>query len=397
MKVLVLNCGSSSVKYQLFEMDDESVIAKGIVEEIGSDRAIFKYKSFTVKPQDIKRIEPIKDHEAALGMVLNTLMDPEIGVVKDRSEIAAVGHRVVHGGESFSGSVLIDSEVIKKMNECTKFAPLHNPPNLKGIEAGMAQLPGVPQFGSFDTAFHQSMPPKAYLYGIPYEDYKEYGIRRYGFHGTSHYFVSHRAAEILGKPIEELKIVTCHLGNGASIAAVKNGVSIDTSMGFTPLEGLLMGTRSGDMDPYIPLYVMEQKGLSISETSNYLNKKSGLKGLTGKSSDMREVESAWQQKSDERSVLAFEMFAYRIRKYIGAYLFAMGGVDAIVFTGGIGEHSPDTRILALQDLESFGISIDREANDKNAQEIGTGSVRVLVVPTDEELVIARECVSLLNR
>ena len=395
MKVLVLNCGSSSVKYQLFDMKDESIIAKGIVEEIGSEKSIFKYKSSS--GQDYKNVQPIESHSEALELILAILTDSQKGVVKDKNEIQGVGHRVVHGGEKFSGSVKITTEVIKQMEQCTEFAPLHNPPNLKGIEVAMSNLPNAVQAGVFDTAFHQQMPKVSYLYAIPYEDYEKYGIRRYGFHGTSHFFVSKKCAEILEKPIEELKIVVCHLGNGASVSAVKNGVSIDTSMGFTPLEGLVMGTRSGDMDPFIPLYLMQKKGMTAEETSNYLNKKSGLKGIQGTTSDMRDIENAYIDKSDERAILAFEMFCYRVRKYIGSYAFAMGGLDAIVFTGGIGEHSPIGRELMLSDLSSFGIELDKSANDKSELNISKGNVKVMVIPTDEELVIARETLEIIKK
>lgn len=394
MKILVLNCGSSSVKYQLFDMSNESVIAKGIVEEIGSDKSIFKYKPSG--GQEYKNIQPVKTHADALNLVLDILADPQKGVVKDRTEIVGVGHRVVHGGEKFSGSVKITAEVIKQMEECTEFAPLHNPPNLKGIEVAMLNLPNAVQAGVFDTAFHQQMPNTSYLYAIPYEDYEKYGIRRYGFHGTSHLFVSRKCAEILDRPVEELKLVVCHLGNGASVSAVKNGVSIDTSMGFTPLEGLIMGTRSGDMDPYIPLYLMQKKGMSPDEMSDYLNKKSGLKGIQGVTSDMRDIENAYLDKSDERSILAFEMFCYRVRKYIGSYAFAMGGVDAIVFTGGIGERSPIGRELMLSGLSQFGIELDKSANDKNELYISNGDVKVMVIPTNEELVIARETLQIIK-
>ncbi len=395
MKILVLNCGSSSVKYQLFEMADESIIAKGIVEEIGSDTAIVKYKP--THGQESKKIQPVKNHETALKIVLDTLLDPVSGVVKNREEIAGVGHRVVHGGEAFCGSVMITPDVVRKMEECTKFAPLHNPPNLKGIEAAVKNLPGTVQAGVFDTAFHQKMPKVAYLYALPYEDYEKFGVRRYGFHGTSHFYVSHKAAEIIGCPVTTLNIITCHLGNGASIAAVQKGVSVDTSMGFTPLEGLVMGTRCGDMDPYIPLYLTDQRGFTTKETSDYLNKQSGLKGISGKTSDMRDIEKAWIEQSDEKSALAFEMFCYRIRKYIGAYAFVMGGVDAIVFTGGIGERSPEGRELALRNLQCFGIDIDNDKNSRNETFISKGSVKVMVVPTDEELVIARETVSMITK
>lgn len=393
MKILVLNCGSSSVKYQLFDMSDESVIAKGIVEEVGSEKATVQYKPTGGEP--VKATLRIDNHEQALKWVIDTLMNPETGVVKDRSEIAGVGHRVVHGGEKFAKSVIIDKEVIKSLEDCTKFAPLHNPPNIKGIEAAKESLPDAVQTGVFDTAFHQTMPEKAYLYAIPVEDYREFGIRRYGFHGTSHKYVAERAAEMLGKPIEELRIVTCHLGNGASVTAVDKGRSIDTSMGFTPLEGLMMGTRSGDMDPYIPLFLMEARSMSAGEASNYLNKSCGLKGITGGDSDMRRVESGYKAGEDKYR-LAFEMFFYRVRKYIGSYVFAMGGADAIVFTGGIGEHSPEGREIALKGLEGLGIEIDDAANSKNALTIGEGRTKVFVIPTNEELAVARETVRLIE-
>ncbi len=393
MKILVLNCGSSSVKYQLFDMSDESVIAKGIVEEVGSEKATVQYKPTGGEP--VKATLRIDNHEQALKWVIDTLMNPETGVVKDRSEIAGVGHRVVHGGEKFAKSVIIDKEVIKSLEDCTKFAPLHNPPNIKGIEAAKESLPDAVQTGVFDTAFHQTMPEKAYLYAIPIEDYREFGIRRYGFHGTSHKYVAERAAEMLGKPIEELRIVTCHLGNGASVTAVDKGRSVDTSMGFTPLEGLMMGTRSGDMDPYIPLFLMEARSMSAGEASSYLNKSCGLKGITGGDSDMRRVESGYKAGEDKYR-LAFEMFFYRVRKYIGSYVFAMGGADAIVFTGGIGEHSPEGREIALKGLEGLGIEIDDAANSKNALTIGEGRTKVFVIPTNEELAVARETVRLIE-
>ena len=345
--------------------------------------------------EPVKATLRIDNHEQALKWVIDTLMNPETGVVKDRSEIAGVGHRVVHGGEKFAKSVIIDKEVIKSLEDCTKFAPLHNPPNIKGIEAAKESLPDAVQTGVFDTAFHQTMPEKAYLYAIPVEDYREFGIRRYGFHGTSHKYVAERAAEMLGKPIEELRIVTCHLGNGASVPAVDKGRSVDTSMGFTPLEGLMMGTRSGDMDPYIPLFLMEARSMSAGEASNYLNKSCGLKGITGGDSDMRRVESGYKAGEDKYR-LAFEMFFYRVRKYIGSYVFAMGGADAIVFTGGIGEHSPEGREIALKGLEGLGIEIDDAANSKNALTIGEGRTKVFVIPTNEELAVARETVRLIE-
>ncbi len=394
MKILVLNCGSSSVKYQLFDMSDESVIAKGIVEEVGSDHATVQYKPF--QGQSINKKLRIDDHKQALKWVIDTLMDSENGVVKNKDEIIGVGHRVVHGGEKFADSVIIDEKVIKQLADCVKFAPLHNPPNIEGISAAQDSLPNAVQTGVFDTAFHQQMPETSYLYAMPYEDYVKLGIRRYGFHGTSHKYVAEQAASFLKRPLEELKIITCHLGNGASVTAVKNARSFDTSMGFTPLEGLMMGTRSGDMDPYIPLYLMEAKNMTIKETSDYLNKKCGLKGITGGDSDMRVVENGWKS-GDKMKKLAFEMFFYRVRKYIGAYAFAMNGADAIVFTGGIGEHSPEGREIALSGLEFFGITLDKEANKNNSLLIGDGKVKVLVIPTNEELAVARETVRLIGR
>jgi len=387
VKILVLNCGSSSVKFQLFNSGPEEALVKGIVEEIGSEHAIARYAA-KGKPE-LKEIRSVPDHEHALDWVISSLMHPEHGVIKDANEIAGVGHRVVHGGEKFSGSVLITEEVISKMEECSEFAPLHNPPNLIGIAAARNKLPHAVQAGVFDTAFHQKMNPVSYLYGIPYDLYRELGIRRYGFHGTSHFYVSRKAAEFMERPVEELKIVTCHLGNGASMAAVKYGVSVDTSMGFTPVEGLLMGTRCGDIDPYVVLYVMEKKGLSIDGMSSFMNKQCGLKGLSDATNDMREIEEG-MQKGSERHRLAFDIFCWRVRKYIGAYAFAMGGLDAVVFTGGIGENSDLVRKEVLTGLEFAGIELDEEKNSNREMLISKGSVKILVIPTNEELVIARE-------
>ncbi len=392
MKVLVINAGSSSLKYQLFNMEDESVLCSGIVERIKLEgsRLIHKVnsKKFTVET-------PVKDHKVALEIVLKTLTDDEKGVIKSMDEIDAVGHRVVHGGETFSGSVLIDEKVMKALEENIELAPLHNPPNIMGITAAKELLPNVPQVGVFDTAFHQTLPPKAYFYAIPMKYYKKYKIRRYGFHGTSHFYVSRRAAEILGKPVEELKIITCHIGNGASIAAVKYGKSIDTSMGFTPLEGLVMGTRCGDMDPAIVTFLQEKEGMTSQEVTNMLNKQSGVYGLTnGFSSDMRDVEEAALEGTNELAKVALEMYDYRIAKYVGAYAAAMNGVDAIIFTGGVGENSPYTRTDVCSYLEFLGLKIDESKNDMRGKEeiISTedSKVKVLVVPTNEELVIARD-------
>ncbi len=399
MKVLVINAGSSSLKYQLFNMEDESVLCSGIVERIKLEgsRLIHKVnsKKFTVET-------PVKDHKVALEIVLKTLTDDEKGVIKSMDEIDAVGHRVVHGGETFSGSVLIDEKVMKALEENIELAPLHNPPNIMGITAAKELLPNVPQVGVFDTAFHQTLPPKAYFYAIPMKYYKKYKIRRYGFHGTSHFYVSRRAAEILGKPVEELKIITCHIGNGASIAAVKYGKSIDTSMGFTPLEGLVMGTRCGDMDPAIVTFLQEKEGMTSQEVTNMLNKQSGVYGLTnGFSSDMRDVEDAALEGTNELAKVALEMYDYRIAKYVGAYAAAMNGVDAIIFTGGVGENSPYTRTDVCSYLEFLGLKIDESKNDMRGKEeiISTedSKVKVLVVPTNEELVIARDTKKIVDK
>ncbi len=392
MKVLVINAGSSSLKYQLFNMDDESVLCSGIVERIKLDGSRLIHKVGTKKYTEET---PVKDHKVALEIVLKTLVDSEKGVIKSMDEINAVGHRVVHGGETFSGSVLIDEKVMKALEDNVELAPLHNPPNIMGIMAAKELLPNVPQVGVFDTAFHQTLPEKAYLYAIPIKYYKKYKVRRYGFHGTSHFYVSRRAAEILETPVEKLKTITCHIGNGASIAAVKYGKSVDTSMGFTPLEGLVMGTRCGDMDPAIVTFLQEKEGLTPKEVNDILNKQSGVYGLTnGFSSDMRDIEDAALDGSNELAKLALDIYDYRIAKYVGAYAAAMNGVDAIVFTGGVGENSPYTRKDVCSYLEFLGIEIDDEKNNVRGKEriISTSDskVKVLIVPTNEELVIARD-------
>jgi len=397
MKILVLNAGSSSVKYQLIIPEEAKVLAKGLVERIGLAGAILTHEPLNKPP--VKLSGEILDHRVAIEYVLTILLSPNHGVLKNKDEIDAVGHRVVHGGEAFSGSVLISDEVIKEMTRCIDFAPLHNPPNLKGIAAAKALLPKVPQVGVFDTAFHQSMPPQSYIYGIPYVLYKRHGIRRYGFHGTSHRYVAERAARMLNKLLDQVKLITCHLGNGSSIAAVKNGKSVDTSMGFTPLEGLLMGTRTGDMDPYIILHIMSKEELTGSEMNTMLNKHSGVLGVSGLSSDMREIEQNYQ--TNERVRLAFDIFVYRIKKYIGAYAAAMGGVDAVVFTAGIGENSSMVRDMACQDLEFLGIKIDTEKNreTRKKEEIITtdsSKVKVMVIPTNEELVIAMDTAEIVK-
>jgi acetate kinase len=397
MKVLVLNCGSSSVKYQFISTDDRKVLAKGLIERIGSSSAILTHQRYD--GDTIKITGEILDHDIAIEYVIAVLLSKNHGVIKDRSEIEAVGHRVVHGGEDFSGSVLITDAVIQTLKDNIELAPLHNPPNLKGILACQKHLPNVPMVGVFDTAFHQKMPPKAYLYGIPYVLYKKYKIRRYGFHGTSHLFVSKRAAELMGEPYESLKIITCHLGNGCSVAAIDGGISIDTSMGFTPLEGLLMGTRCGDMDPSIPLHVMGKEELTLAEVNTMLNKHSGLMGISGVSNDMREIIKTMNE-GNERSKYAFEVFCYRIKKYIGAYTAALGGLDAVVFTGGIGENSSEVRKEVLSNLEVLGIELDEEKNlMKDGERVITkdnSKVKVFVIPTNEELVIALDTAQIVN-
>jgi len=387
MKVLVLNCGSSSIKYQLFDSKSKIALAKGLVERIGMSGAVLTHHRYD--GEKVSLVAEILDHTMGIEYVLAILLSKNHGVIEDKSEIGAVGHRVVHGGEDFSGSVLITSEVVKVLEDNVGLAPLHNPPNIKGIQAVTRIMPDIPQVGVFDTAFHSHMPPKAYLYGIPYELYKRHHIRRYGFHGTSHRFVSEQAAQMLGKPISELKLITAHLGNGCSMAAVDGGVSIDTTMGFTPLEGLLMGTRSGDMDPSVILYIMGKEGLILSEANTLLNKHSGLIGISGESSDMREVISSMHD-GVKRAKYAFEIFCYRVRKYIGAYAAALGGVDAVVFTGGIGENSADVRRESLNDLSFLGLELDPERNAKGDNIISTDSSRVKIfrIPTNEELVIA---------
>jgi len=387
MKVLVLNSGSSSIKFQLMRMEDESLLAKGIVEKIGSSDAIITYQP--EGKNKIREIREVKNHEVAIEIVLSLLLHPQHGVLRDKTEINGIGHRVVHGGEDFSASVLINDKVKASVRRCIQFAPLHNPANLKGIEACEALLPSAPQVGVFDTAFHQTIPPKAYIYGLPYALYKKLRIRRYGFHGTSHAFVAHRAAEFLKTPIADLKIITCHLGNGASITAVDGGKSVDTTMGFTPLEGLVMGTRCGSIDPALVPYIMEREKLGTKEIDAIMNKNSGMLGLTETSNDMREIEQE-AARGSERHRLALEIYAYHVRKYIGSYMTALGRVDAIVFTGGIGENSRLIRRLVCEGLDALGIGVDPKKNEANERDISTGKVKVLVVPTNEELAIARD-------
>jgi acetate kinase len=391
LNILVLNCGSSSVKYQLIDVDTPKTLARGGVERIGMSGATLGNRRYD--GDEITIAGEIVDHIVAIEYILAVLLSKNHGVIHDRAEIHAIGHRVVHGGETFTSSVLITDEVIKQIRQNFEIAPLHNPHNLRGINACQVNLPGTPQVGVFDTAFHQQMPRKAFLYGLPYSLYSQYRIRRYGFHGMSHRYISGRAAQLLRKPVSDLRLVTCHLGNGCSMAAVDRGVSVDTTMGFTPLEGLLMGTRSGDLDPSVILYIMGKEGISLAEANTLLNKHSGLHGISGVSSDMREILTEMAN-GDRKARYAFDVFCYRVKKYIGAYAAAMGGLDAVVFTGGIGENSPDVRKECCSGLEFLGIAFDDAANTSGIQEgmitTGDAATAVLVVPTNEELVIAMD-------
>ena len=397
MKILVLNCGSSSIKYKLFDMTTKEVMAQGGIEKIGLPGSFLKL----TLPNGEKKIleKDVPEHTTGIDFILNTLVSEEYGAIKSLEEINAVGHRMVHGGEKFAKSVLLDQEVLDAFIACNDLAPLHNPANLKGVNAVSAILPNVPQAGVFDTAFHQTMPDYAYMYAVPYELYTKYGVRRYGFHGTSHRYVSKRACEFLGLPVEGTKIITCHVGNGGSITAVKDGKSVDTSMGLTPLEGLMMGTRSGDIDGGAVTYIMEKEGLDATGISNLLNKKSGVLGVFEKSSDMRDLESA-AAAGEPRAVLAENMYFYRIKKYIGAYAAAMGGVDVIVFTGGVGENQANARSGACEGLEYMGVKVDLEKNKTRGVEAiisaDDSKVKVVVIPTDEELMIASDTMDILS-
>jgi len=395
MKVLVLNSGSSSIKYQFFDTEKKIALANGLVDRIGMSGAVLSHKRYD--GNNIKIAGEILDHQIAVEYVLGVMLSKNHGVIDDKKDIDAVGHRVVHGGETFSGSVFITDEVVRVLQDNIELAPLHNPPNIKGIQACQRILPDTPQCGTFDTAFHSNMPPKSYLYGIPYELYKKYKIRRYGFHGTSHLYVSNRAADLLGKDIKELKVITAHLGNGCSMAAVKHGQSMDTTMGFTPLEGLLMGTRSGDLDPSLILYIMAKEGLTVGEANTLLNKHSGLIGISGESSDMREILSAVKD-NQQRAKWAFEIFCYRIKKYVGAYAAAMGGLDALVFTGGIGENSKEVREEVCKEMEFLGINLDDLKNQNNDEIISAenSKVSVMRIPTNEELVIALDTAKIVS-
>ena len=398
MKVLVLNCGSSSLKYQLIDMENEGVLCVGLVERIGIEGSILKQEKDGVEGKYIVE-QPMKNHEEAIKLVLDAVVDPTYGGVKDIKEVEAVGHRVVHAGEKFAKSVVITEEVEEALKECIDLAPLHNPANIMGIDACKAILPGVPMVAVFDTAFHQTMPKKSYLYGLPHELYTKYGVRRYGFHGTSHKYVSQRAAAMLGKNIEDVKIITCHLGNGASIAAVDGGKCVDTSMGFTPLEGLIMGTRCGDIDAAILPFLMRKENLNADQLDAIMNKQSGVYGMTGISSDFRDIEDA-AAAGDEKAQVALDAYAQRVKKYIGSYAAEMNGVDAVVFTAGVGENGIDMREMIASNMEFLGMKLDKEANKVRGKErvISTedSKVKILLIPTNEELMIARDTLALVK-
>ncbi|MBQ3122701.1 MAG: acetate kinase [Firmicutes bacterium] len=398
MKVLVINCGSSSLKYQVLDMTTETLLCKGLVERIGMEGSVITHEKIGM--DKFKLESPMKSHKEAIGHVLDAVIDADHGVVKSMDEIGAVGHRVVHAGEKFASSVLITPEVKKALEECIDLAPLHNPPNLLGIDACEQLMPNTPMGGVFDTAFHQTMPPESYIYAIPYEYYQKHGIRRYGFHGTSHRYVAERAADMLNVDIEDLKLITCHLGNGASVSAIKRGKCIDTSMGFTPLEGLVMGTRSGDIDPAIVTYIREKENLKQGEANDILNKKSGVLGISGVSSDFRDIEEAAAE-GNERAQLALNVFAHKVRFYIGAYIAEMNGVDAIVFTAGLGENGIAMRDVICNDLGNLGIKLDLVKNRVRGKETiisrDDSKVKVLLIPTNEELMIARDTYNIVRK
>lgn len=398
MKILVINCGSSSLKYQLIDMANEGVLAQGLVERIGIDGILTQ----KVEGRDKYVVETdLKDHQIAIDLVLKTLVDEKQGVIKSMDEISAVGHRVVHGGEKYAKSVIVNDDVLETLEDLVKLAPLHNPANIIGIKACQALMPNTPMVVVFDTAFHQTMPAKAYIYPVPYKFYEEDHIRRYGFHGTSHKYVAGEVAKWMNKDIKDLKIVTCHLGNGVSVTAVNEGISVDTTMGFTPLDGIIMGTRSGSIDPAIVTFLQKEKGYSADEVNEILNKKSGVLGVSGIGADFRDIRAA-AEKNDERALLTMDIYGYQIKKQIGAYAAAMGGLDAVVFTAGIGEHAPEVRIRALTNMEFLGINIDAVKNDN--QNVGDGmeistpesKVKLFVIPTNEELMIAQETLELIK-
>ncbi|MBU5668948.1 acetate kinase [Peptoniphilus sp. MSJ-1] len=397
MNVLVINCGSSSLKYQLIDMSNEEVKAKGLVERIGIEGSRIKHETIGKEKETIET--PMKDHKIALELVMDSLTNEDYGAIKSLDEISAVGHRVVHGGEDFAQSVIIDDKVLKAIEDNVEIAPLHNPPNIMGIKACQKLLPNVKQVAVFDTAFHQTMPAESYIYALPYEYYEKYRIRRYGFHGTSHKYITNRAAEMLGKDVNEVNLITCHLGNGSSICAVENGKSIDTSMGFTPLEGLAMGTRCGDLDPAILPFLMEKENLSPDEINNVINKKSGVLRISGVSSDFRDIEAA-RDEGNERAALALNIFEKRVRGYIGNYFTELDHVDGIVFTAGVGENSIEMRESICAGLKSLGIEIDKERNNVRGEDklisSDNSKVKVFVIPTNEELMIARDTKELVE-
>ncbi len=397
MKILVINCGSSSLKYQVLDMNGEILLAKGLVERIGMDGSVITHEKIGM--DKVRNETPMESHKEAIQLVLDAIIDPEHGVVKDMSEIGAVGHRVVHAGEKYASSVLIDDDVIQALEECVELAPLHNPPNLLGIAACQELMPNTPMVGVFDTAFHQTMPPESYIYAIPYEYYQKHKIRRYGFHGTSHKYVAQRAADIMNCNLDDLKIITCHLGNGASVSAIKRGVCIDTSMGFTPLEGLVMGTRCGDIDPAIVTYIREKEHLDQGVANEILNTKSGVLGISGVSSDFRDLEAAAEE-GNERAQLAIKVFAHKVRFYIGAYIAEMNGVDAIVFTAGVGENDIAMRDIICNDLGNLGIKLDLVKNKTRGKEAiisrDDSRVKIILIPTDEELMIARDTLEIVK-
>ena len=397
MKILVINCGSSSLKYQVLNMDGEILMAKGLVERIGMEGSVITHEK-TGEEKWVNEV-PMESHKEAIKQVLDAIVDPDHGVLKDMSELGAVGHRVVHAGEKFASSVMITPEVIAALEECVDLAPLHNPPNLLGIEACQELMPNTPMVGVFDTAFHQTMPPESFIYAIPYEMYTKHGIRRYGFHGTSHKYVAQRAAELLNNNLDEMKIITCHLGNGASVSAIKYGKCIDTSMGFTPLEGLVMGTRSGDIDPAIVTYMRQKENLEQGQANEILNKKSGVLGISGISSDFRDIEAAAEE-GNERAILALKVFAHKVRFYIGAYIAEMNGVDAIVFTAGVGENDIGMRDIICNNLGNLGIKLDVVKNKVRGQEMiisrDDSPVKIVLIPTNEELMIARDTLQIVK-
>ncbi len=398
MLVLVINCGSSSLKYQLLEMTTETLMAKGLVERIGIEGSVIKHE--TIGKEKYVLTTPMKDHTDAISHVMNAITHPEHGAIKELSEIKAVGHRVVHAGEKYANSVIINDDVIAVLEECAELAPLHNPPNLAGVRACEKLMPGVPNVGVFDTAFHQTMRPEAYLYAIPYEMYEKHRIRKYGFHGTSHKYMAIEASEMLNIDVNDLKLITCHLGNGASVSAIKHGRSVETSMGFTPLEGLVMGTRCGDLDPSIVTLMAEKLGIGLDQVTEILNKESGVLGISGVSSDFRDLEEAMKE-GNKRAELALKIFAHRVRFYIGAYIAEMNGVDAIVFTGGIGENDAYMRDVICANMGNLGIKLDKEKNKVRGKQTmlsaDDSKVKVMLIPANEELVIARETDELVKK